>query len=158
MGLSLISPLRCGRCDKRRGITHACVTSATSRRRRGRTALRNPVGWTCGTCGKARGLLHTCSQRTDFKARRRKAATAERRRRRKAAAAKRAARRKQAAAGRRARDRKRKQQARQRPPRPRSRSGEAHEPGTCGDRDCQKYGCRAYWRGMDDCPGPHEGE
>lgn len=155
MGLKLTGPLRCGRCGKPRGLTHTCVTSATSRPRRSRTTLRNPVGWTCGTCGKTRGPLHTCSQRTDFKARRRKAATADRRRKRKATAAKRAARRKQAAAERRARDRARKRAARK-APRTRTRSGEAHEPGSCGDRDCQKYGCRAYWQGMDDCPGPHD--
>ena len=40
-----------------------------------RTALRNPVTWECGTCGRSRSLRHTCSQRSDFKARKRRAAT-----------------------------------------------------------------------------------
>jgi hypothetical protein len=137
MGLKLIRPYR----------------PASGKRQR--ATVRNPVTWACGTCGKTRGPRHTCSQRTDFKARRRKAATADRRRKRKAAAAKRAARRKQAAADRRARDRARKKNTRAAP---RRRTGNGHEPGTCGDRDCQKYGCKAYWQGMGDCPGPHEGE
>ena len=116
----------------------------------------------CGTCGKryANPLTHTCSSpRGDFKARRRRAATVERRRKRKAAAERRKARRKQAAADRRARERARKAAAKKaRSPRPRARSGDAHEPGTCGNRDCPKYGCKAYWAGMDDCPGGHGGE
>ena len=36
--------------------------------------------------------------------------------------------------------------------------GATLEPGTCGNRDCPKYGCKAYWQGMADCLGPHEGE
>jgi hypothetical protein len=154
MGLKLGGPLRCGACGKPRGITHLC--SPGSRRRR-RTTLANPVAWTCGTCGAPRGLRHTCRQRTDFKARKRQAATAEKRRKRKAATAARAARRKEAAAARRARDRARKSAAKRRPARPRPR-GDSHEPGTCGNRDCPRYGCKAYWAGMDNCPGPHEGE
>ena len=153
MGLKLTGALQCGACGKPRGIgTHVC---SPGRRRRRRTKLANPVTWECGTCGNPRGLWHTCQQRTDFKARKRKAATAERRRRRRAVRERQAARRKRAAAERRARARARKKAAksRTRPPRPR---GEAHEPGTCGDRDCQKYGCVAYWRGMADCPGPHD--
>jgi len=158
MGLQLTGPLRCGACGKPRGITHAC---SPGRRRRRRTTLANPVAWTCGTCGTARGLRHTCTIRSDFRARKRaakrKAATAERRRKRKAAAARRAARRKQAAADRRARDRARKAAARKAGS-PRARSGDSHEPGACGDRDCPRYGCKAYWLGMDNCPMPHEGE
>jgi hypothetical protein len=111
----------------------------------------------CGTCGKRRGVLHTCQMRSDFKARKRKAAADERRRKRKAVRERQAARRKQAAAERRARDRARKLAAKGKPRTSRPR-GESHEPGTCGDRDCQKYGCKAYWQGMDSCPGPHEGE
>jgi hypothetical protein len=155
MGLKLTGVLRCGACGKPRGLTHVC---APGRRRRQRTTLRNPVTWTCATCGKPRGLQHACTIRSDFKARKRKAATAERRRRRKAAASRRTARRKQAAADRRARDRARKQAAKARPRKPRARSGDSHEPGTCGNRDCPKYGCKAYWQGMDNCPGPHEGD
>jgi hypothetical protein len=122
------------------------------------------MGWNltgalrCGECGKryTNPLAHTCAPRSDFKARRRQAATAEKRRKRKAVRERQAARRKQAAADRRARDKARKAAAKKtRPSRPR---GESHEPGTCGDRECQKYGCKAYWQGMGDCPGPHEGE
>lgn len=155
MGLKVTGAFRCGACGKPRGLgTHVC---SPGRRRRRRTTLRNPVSWQCGTCGKPRGLSHTCTQRTDFKARKRKAATAERRRKRKAVKERQAARRRQAAAERRARDKARKQAARRRPRSSRPR-GEGHEPGTCGDRECQKYGCKAYWQGMGDCPGPHEGE
>src|SRR5450756_2006507 len=153
MGLKLRGVLRCGACGKPRGLgVHVC---APGRRRHRRTALRNPVAWECGTCRKPRGLRHTCSQRSDFKARKRKAATADRRRKRKAAAAARAARRKQAAADRRARDRARKTAAKTKPGKPRARSGDAHEPGTCGDPDCLKYGCKAYWLGMANCSRPH---
>ena len=155
MGLKLSGAFRCGACGKPRGLgVHLCSPGA---RRRQRTTLRNPVAWECGTCGKARGLRHACSQRSDFKARKRKAATAARRAKKRAAAAARAARRKRAAAERRARDRARKQAAKGKPRTSRPR-GDAHEPGTCGNRDCPKYGCKAYWAGMDNCPGPHEGE
>jgi hypothetical protein len=155
MGLKLQGALRCGACGKPRGLgAHLC---SPGRRKRGRTTLRNPVGWECSTCGKSRGVLHTCSQRSDFKARRRKAATDERRRKRKDQAARRAARRKQAAADRRARDRARKKAARSRPRSSRPR-GDSHEPGACGHPDCPKYGCKAYWAGMDACPKPHDGE
>jgi hypothetical protein len=61
------------------------------------------------------------------------------------------------AADRRARDRARKKAAKSRPRTSRPR-GESHEPGTCGNRECQKYGCRAYWQGMDDCPRLHVDE
>ena len=155
MGLKLQGALRCGACGKPRGLgAHLC---SPGKRKRRPTTLASPVAWECGTCGKPRGIRHTCQQRTDFKARRRKAAADERRRKRKAVRERQAARRRQAAAERRARDRARKQaaKARTRAPRPR---GESHEPGTCGNRDCPRYGCKAYWQGMDNCPGPHEGE
>lgn len=155
MGLKLTGPLRCGACGKPRGFgSHVC---SPGRRRRRRTTLRNPVAWSCRTCGQPRGLRHTCRARSDFRARRRKAAAEERRRRRKAVRQRQAARRRQAAADRRARDRARKKAARSRPRTSRPR-GESHEPGTCGNRECQKYGCRAYWQGMDDCPRLHAGE
>jgi hypothetical protein len=154
MGLKLAGPLQCGACGKPRGLNHLC---APGKRRRRRTTLRNPVTWQCGTCGAPRGLRHTCRQRSDFKARKRKAAADERRRKRKAATAARTARRKQAAADRRARDRARKQAAKGKPRQSRPR-GDGHEPGTCGNRDCPRYGCKAYWRGMADCLGPHEEE
>jgi hypothetical protein len=154
MGLKLQGALRCGACGKPRGLgAHPC---SPGKRRRRRTTLRNPVTWQCGTCGKPRGLRHACHQATDFKARKRAAATAERRRKRKAATAARAARRKEAAVARRARDRARKAAAKARPARPRPR-GDSHEPGTCGNRECPRFGCKAYWAGMDNCPVPHEG-
>jgi hypothetical protein len=156
MGLKMRGALRCGACGKPRGLgAHVC---SPAKRQRQRTTLRNPVTWECGKCGSPRGLRHTCRQRSDFKARKRKAATADRRRKRKAAAAARAARRKQAAADRRTRDRARKTAARGRTGKPRARSGDSHEPGTCGNRDCPRYGCKTYWAGMADCPGPHEGD
>jgi hypothetical protein len=115
------------------------------------------VTWQCSRCGKPRGLNHTCGNRGDFKKRKRQAATDERRRKRKAAAARRAARRKEAAAARRARERARKQAAKNKPRASRPR-GESHEPGSCGNRECPKYGCKAYYLGMAACTGPHEGE
>jgi hypothetical protein len=55
------------------------------------------------------------------------------------------------AADRRARDRERKRaakaKAKTRPARPK---GDSHEPGACGNRDCPKYGCKAYWQGVED--------
>jgi hypothetical protein len=141
--------LKCGTCGKPRGITHTCVTRAASRRPKTRTRLQPRLTITCTTCGRVRGITHTCHPKSDFKARRRKQAAAERRR-------KRAARRRQAAAERRAREKARRAAAKRepRPPRPR---GDGHEPGTCGDPVCPRYGCRAYWAGMADCPGPHDG-
>jgi hypothetical protein len=157
MGLKLRGAVRCGRCGKPRGITHTCVTSWAGRGRSQRPRLQSPVTWECPSCGRKRGVLHNCAPGSDFRKRRRDAATAERRRKRKAARERQAARRKQAAADRRARDRARKAAVKGRPRTSRSR-GESHEPGTCGDRDCQRYGCKAYWRGVDDCPRLHEGE
>jgi len=149
MGFKLTVAFRCGACGKPRGLgTHVC---SPGRRRRRRTTLRNPVTWECGTCGRRRGLRHTCSQRTDFKARRRKQAAEERRRKRRAVRERQAARRKQAAAARRERDRARKAAARQRrAAAPRARTGDSHEPGSCGNRECPKYGCKAYWQGVED--------
>jgi hypothetical protein len=156
MGLKLTGPFLCGACHKPRGFgTHVCPTT---RRRRKRTTLRNPVSWECPRCREPRGLSHTCGNRGDFAKRRRAAKAAERKSKRKAQAAKRAARRKEVAAARRVRDRARKAAARKSAARPRARSGDGHEPGTCGNRECPRYGCKNYWRGMDDCPGPHEGE
>ena len=160
MGFKWRGPIRCGRCGKPRGIRHDCITSATSRRRTRRSRAQSPVQWICPVCRKPRGISHTCAPRSDFRKRRRaaarKRATDEGRRKRKAVRDRRAARRKQAAADRRARERARKQAARPRtrPTRPR---GDSHEPGTCGDRDCPRYGCKAYFQGMADCPGPHDG-
>lgn len=157
MGLKLEgSVLRCGTCGKSRGITHTCVTSATSRRRKTRTKLKPRIAVTCAECGKVRGFRHTCAPKSDFKKRRRQQATAERQRKRKAVRARQAARRRQAAAERRARQKARSSAARKRPPRSRPQ-GDGHEPGTCGDRDCPKFGCKAYWRGVTDCPLPHGG-
>jgi hypothetical protein len=155
MGLKLRGALQCGACGKPRGFgTHVC---SPGRRKRRRTTLQNPVAWECRGCHQPRGVRHTCRAPSDFKGRRRKAAADEKRRKKKAVRERQAARRKQAAAERRARDRARKKAAKTRPRTPRPK-GESHEPGTCGDRDCPKYGCKNYWRGMDDCPRVHEGE
>ena len=154
MGLKLRGVIRCGACGKPRGFgMHLCNPG---RRKHRRSTIQNPVTWECPHCRKRRGLRHTCGNRGDFKKRKRKHATAERQRKRKAARARQAARRRQAAADRRARERARKKAAASRPRTSRPR-GDSHEPGTCGDRDCPKYGCKAYWQGMDNCPGPHDG-
>ena len=155
--------LKCGTCGKPRGITHTCVTRATSRRRKTRTRLQPRVTLTCTDCGKKRGLRHTCHPRSDFKARSRQQATAERQRKRKAArarqAAKRkatrerqAARRRQAAAERRAREKARRAAAKTRKPRPRQPQ---HDYATCTDKDCTRHPCLAYRQGLEDCPLPH---
>ena len=96
--------------------------------------------------------MHTCAPKSDFKARKRKAATAEKRRRRKAVAAKRAERRRLAAAQRRARDKARKALGGTTPG-PSRRQGDGHEPGACGDRDCPRYGCKAYFEGFEEGQG-----
>jgi hypothetical protein len=156
MGLKMRGALRCGRCGKPRGITHTCINGRGRRRAR----MQSPVTWECSNCHKTRGLVHTCITKTDFRKRKRaaarKRATAERQVKRKAVRARQAARRKAAAAERRARAKARKKAAtgRARTSRPR---GDGHEPGTCGDRDCPKYGCKTYWLGMANCPLPHGG-
>jgi len=144
--------LKCGTCGKPRGVTHTCVTSATSRRRKTRTRLQPRVTLTCTTCGKQRGIRHTCAPKSDFKARKRKAATAERRAKRKATRERQAARRRQAAAERRARERARKAEARKCRPRPRQPQ---HDYATCTDKDCTRHPCLAYRQGLEDCPLPH---
>jgi hypothetical protein len=154
MGLQLRGAVRCGACGRPRGITHLCNPG---RRRKRRTRPQSPVTWECGTCHKSRGLRHTCSQRSDFKARRRQQATAERQRKRREVRARQAARRRQAAAERRARERLRRKAANKRKRRPPRPQGDRHEPGTCGDRDCPRFGCQAYWQGVEDCPLPHGG-
>jgi hypothetical protein len=146
--------LKCGTCGKLRGITHTCVTSATSRRRKTRTKLQPRVTLTCTTCGKRRGIRHDCRPKSDFKARKRKQATAGRQRKRKAVRTRQAARRKQAAAERRARAKARKQAARTRRPRPRQPQ---HDYATCTDKDCTRHPCLAYRQGIEDCPLPHGG-
>lgn len=152
MGLKLRGVIRCGRCRQPRGIRHTCPARFGTRTRRHK--VQSPVTWECPHCRKPRGVAHKCGNRGDFRKRKRKAATADRRRKRKAVAAKRTARRKQAQADRRARDKARKA-AKRKPRQPRPR-GDSHEPGTCGDRDCPRYGCKSYWQGMDNCPLPHQ--
>lgn len=132
MGLKLRGAVRCGRCGKPRGIRHTCVIRAGRRQRRHK--VQSPVTWECGTCHKQRGLVHACRPRSDFRKRRRQQAAAERR----------------------ARDRARKASARSRPRQGRPR-GDGHEPGTCGNRDCERYGCQAYFAGVENCPLPHGG-
>jgi hypothetical protein len=155
MGLKLRGVVRCGACGQPRGITHLCNPG---RRRRQRTRPQNPVTWECPACHKRRGLRHACSPRKgDFKARKRQAATAERQRKRRQVRARQAARRRQAAADRRAREKARRQQARNRRPRQGRPRGDGHEPGTCGNRDCERYGCQAYFAGVENCPLPHGG-
>ena len=152
MGLKLRGVLRCGACGKPRGLgSHLC---SPGRRRRRRTRPQNPVTWECPHCHKPRGLRHACGNRGDFRARRRKAATAERQRKRKAVRARQAARRKQAAAERRAREKARKQAAKTRRPRPRQPQ---HDYATCTDKDCTRHPCLAYRQGLEDCPLPHGG-
>lgn len=151
MGFRLRGVILCGGCGKPRGLRHVCVRSFGRKTRAHK--LHSPVEWECSTCHKRRGLRHTCSTGTDFKARKRKAATAERRAKRKRARQRQAERRRRAAAERRVRDRAPRPSSRKARPRP----GNSHEAGACGDRECPKYTCRAYFKGMDDCPGPHEG-
>jgi len=136
----------CGTCGKPRGITHACVTRATSTRRKRRTTVRPRVTATCGKCGKPRGIAHTCHIKTDFKKRRRQAARAEKaaeRRQRRADA-----KRKRAEAA-----RARKAAAKAAPKRPRPQ----HDYRTCRDDECERYVCRIYREGIEDCPLSHGG-
>ncbi len=159
MGLKWRGVIRCGACGKPRGLgTHLCNPGSRKRRRH---RAQNPVTWVCPRCGKPRGLRHLCHPKSDFKARKRKQATrrrqAERKRKRQAASARRTERRKRAAAERRAREKARRQAAKRRTA-PSRRGGDSHEPGTCGDMDCPRYGCKAYFDGMFNCPRPHGGD
>jgi hypothetical protein len=142
MGLKLRGLIRCGRCGKRytNPFSHTCVVNNATRRRRTPTKVTNPVTWECRTCHKTRGPIHTCTIKTDFKKRRRKQARAE-------ATAKRRARRRKAAGERKARERARKKTPRSMPG-PGRRTGDSHEPGACGDQNCPKYGCRAFFEGF----------
>ena len=156
MGLKWRGVIRCGACGKPRGLgTHLCSPGSRKRRRH---RAQNPVTWECPRCHKARGLRHLCHPKSDFRQRKRAAArrrvTAERQRKRQAATARRTERRRRAAAERRAREKARKKTTRTRPSRPR---GDSHEPGACGDMNCPRYGCRAFFEGMFNCPRPHGG-
>ncbi len=150
MGLKLRGVIRCGACGQPRGLTHLCNPG---RRRRRPTRPQNPVTWECPSCRKPRGLRHTCAPKSDFKKRRRRQATAERRKKRKAVRARQAERRRQAAAERRARERARKAKAKTRTRRP---GPPAHRFDACYDPDCERYPCVAYKQGVDDCPRTHQ--
>jgi hypothetical protein len=136
----------------RRMIRHTATRPAR------RLAARASVK--CTVCGKryANPLTHTCTVTTDFRKRRRAAqrkarakARAEKRRQRRQDAAQRrreaAARRRKAAAGTRTAAVKRKPRA------------PAHDPRTCSDPDCTRYGCRTwkdgYETGIENCPRDH---
>ena len=137
--------ITCGTCGRPRGIQHTCVARADSRRRKRRASVKPKVTITCGRCGKPRGVRHTCTIRTDFKKRRkqaeRQARGAERKKRNADAKQRRAA-----AA------RARKAAAKARPKRPRP---PAHDYRTCFDTECERYPCRVYREGIEDCPRPH---
>jgi hypothetical protein len=141
MKLSL-SLLSCGKCGKQRGRYHMCRGT-----RKGRDRLRVKAGFTC-KCGKTvtNPFTHTCSERSDFKKRRRAADRAEktrkRRARRKRVRDEAAARRRAAAKARRAKAR-----ATAKARRPRA---SPHNPRTCKDAECTRYGCVKYREGFVD--------
>jgi hypothetical protein len=152
MGVKLTGGLICGTCHKPRGLTHTCVTSATSRRRRTRTRLARPrLEWTCPSCQKRRGLAHTCVTKTDFKTRRRRHERRRKAQRKAARKAEATQRRKEAALRRKAAASARRKTTSPRPRPP------AHDYHTCRDPSCSKYGCLAYREGIDNCPLPHGG-
>jgi hypothetical protein len=138
-----LSLLTCGSCGKPRGRHHAC---AGRRGKRDRVGLR--VRFTCPTCKREmrNPFTHTCTVRTDFARRRRaaerRAKAAARRERRKRQQAEAARRRKAAAA-----ERRRKATAARRARRPRAKP---HNPATCQDPECTRYGCVKYREGYDD--------
>jgi hypothetical protein len=146
----------CGTCGRSRGLRHACVTNAASKRRKTRTSIRPRLRVACGKCGKDRGLRHTCTIRTDYKKRLRQQAAAGKKADRKAASAKARAKRQALRKQRSAEARKKK--------RPRAAP---HDPSRCRLPDCDRYGCTKYRagfvdghedgydEGMRDCPGPH---
>lgn len=169
MKLSL-TLLECGTCGKPRGLRHVCVSTRKRRRARIRPGLR----FTCKTCGKQTGnpLTHTCTVKTDFKQRKARAerrAKAQRERERKAevaarrkererqrraevAARRRERRRRQraeAAARRKAAAKARREKARTAAKASRPRAP-THNPRTCKDEDCQRYGCLKYKEGFAD--------
>jgi len=146
--------IRCGRCGKRytNPFGHTCVRRMDSRRKVRRTRLAPKFQLRCSACGKPRGLRHTCVTRTDFRARKRRAAqrrkTEARQAKRRAAADRRreaAKRRKAATAARRKAAKAKARTARPRAP--------GHDPHTCSDPDCQRYGCLRYREGYEDGHG-----
>jgi hypothetical protein len=173
--------IQCGRCGKPRGIRHTCIRRMDSKRRTTPTKVRPRLSVNCGTCGKPRGFRHTCTVQTDFKQRRRRQAaqakrdreTAGRRRRRAREDAGRKLRRErenEARKARRAKERERRRQAAatrratprgERTRRPAPKPARApfnpttHKYDTCRDPDCERYPCRVYRQGQEDCPLPH---
>ena len=146
--------LRCGTCGKPRGITHTCVTRATSRRRKTRTKLQPRLTVTCTTCNRVpRHPAHVPpeirlqgpqAQAGDGRA----AAKAQGRRRRAARPGASRPPPSGASEPRPARPRRRAPAA-SAPARRRPRAGDMRQPGL------PQFGCKAYWQGMADCPGPH---
>jgi len=124
-------------------------------RRRVRRTVRR-VAVSCPTCKKryTNPLTHTCIVKTDFKKRRRQAiakdrAEKKRRRRQDAAQRRREAKQRRAKAAR----------AKRKTAVKKKRRAPAHDPRTCDEPDCTRYGCRT-WKdgfetGVENCPRDH---
>ena len=161
MSRPTLALFQCGKCPKRYLFRHVCVTT----RSRGKTRLKPALRFTCGGCGKEHGnpLTHRCVIKTDYgkrlaaaKRRAKAAAKAERRKKRRAEAA---ARKRAAAARRKAAALEQRKARAAKPTAPRE---PRHEPRTCSDPECTKYGC-VHWRdgyaaGQLDCPYDHPGD
>lgn len=138
-----LTVLACGSCGKPRGRYHACPGKRGKRDR-----LQLAVRFTCRTCGRENRnpFTHTCTVRTDWAKRRRAAERAAkaraRRERRKRMRAEAAKRRRDAA---RARQAKARAAAKARKPR-----ASPHNPRTCADAECTRYGCVKYREGFVD--------
>lgn len=138
-----LTVLACGSCGKPRGRYHACPGKRGKRDR-----LQPAVRFQCRTCGRENRnpFTHACSVRTDW-AKRRKAAeraakaTARRERRKRIRAE--AAKRRRAAA----RERRLKAAAAAKARKPRA---SPHNPRTCADPECTRYGCVKYQEGFVD--------
>jgi hypothetical protein len=153
--------LRCGKCRSRYSFRHVCVTAKAGKRR---VRFAPSVSVKCGRCGQryANPLTHTCTIRTDYRKRlaaaKRKAAAARKAERRRERRARQAARRKAAA---RAREAARRARAEARAAAPKQPRPPRHEPRSCRDPECTRYGCLHYRDGFADgqdaCQRPHEG-
>lgn len=130
-------------------------------KRKARSAVRR-ISVTCKTCGKryTNPLTHTCTVKTDFKKRRRQAqrkARAKDRAEKRRKARQDAAQRRKEARQRRAKAARAKRKTAAR----KKRRAPAHDPRTCDEPDCTRYGCRTwkdgYETGIENCPRNHEG-
>jgi hypothetical protein len=141
-----------------------------SRRRITRTKLKPKVEFRC-SCGAMRSPFarHTCSNAGDFQKRRRRYTAGQRRAREARGRKRRRLREDEGRARRRELERERRRNAsaarqatprkqRTRKPAPKTRAPynpNTHRYDNCRDPDCERYPCRVYREGIENCPLSH---